>query len=122
MTASLQTRASAWLIRTVLTKLGYSVLEFAEPSTAVVLCERHSERIDLLVTDFIMPQMNGRELAVRIVAAHPETRVLHVSGYAKESFAGRGMDLPGGVFLGKPFSPKLLADRVREALGRPSSL
>jgi signal transduction histidine kinase/ActR/RegA family two-component response regulator len=104
------------LIREVLTELGYFVLESAEPSAAVALCERYSAGIDLLVTDFIMPQMNGRELAARVVAAHPETRVLYVSGYAKDSFAKRGIELPGGVFLDKPFTPKLLADRVREAL------
>lgn len=110
------------LIREVLTDLGYIVLESAEPPLALAMCERYAGRIDLLVTDFIMPQMNGRELAERIVAAHPETRVLYVSGYTKESFAKRGMELPGSVFLGKPFTPALLADRVREALCRPASL
>ena len=110
------------LVHQTLTELGYSVLEFDEPFAALALCERHSEKVDLLVTDFIMPSMNGRELAKRIVASHPETRVLYMSGYAKESFSKRGLTLPGSVFLAKPFTPGILADRVREALGRPVSI
>ena len=110
------------LMREVLVNLGYAVLDRAEPSAAVALCEGYSDRIDLLVTDLIMPEMNGRELAARIVATHPEARVLYVSGYAEESFAKRGVELPGSAFLGKPFSPRLLADRVREALSRPAGV
>jgi two-component system cell cycle sensor histidine kinase/response regulator CckA len=72
------------------------------------------------MTDLIMPETNGREPATRIVAGHPETRVLYMSGYAEESFAKRGVELPGSVFLGKPLTPRLLADRVREALARPT--
>lgn len=110
------------LMREVLTNLGYAVLDHAEPSIALSWCAGYFNRIDLLVTDLIMPEMNGRELAARIVAAHPETRVLYVSGYAEESFAKRGVELPGSLFLGKPFTPRLLADRVREALARPTAV
>jgi two-component system, cell cycle sensor histidine kinase and response regulator CckA len=106
------------LVREFLTGLGYRVLESAEPEAALALCARHRGSIDLLMTDFIMPQMNGSELAARIIAVHPETHVLYMSGYAQESPSKRGLDLRDSVFLSKPFTPRTLADRVREALGR----
>jgi len=63
-----------------------------------------------------MPRMNGHELAARVVAAHPEARVLYMSGYAKESASKLGLGLSDVVFLGKPFTAETLARRVREAL------
>jgi CheY-like chemotaxis protein len=86
------------LVREFLTGLGYKLLESAEPESALALCDRHLGRIDLLMTDFIMPQMNGRELAARIVAIHPETRVLYMSGYAQESPTKPSLNLKG-IFL-----------------------
>jgi signal transduction histidine kinase/CheY-like chemotaxis protein len=106
------------LVREFLTGLGYKVLESGEPEAALALCDRHRGRIDLLMTDFIMPKMNGSELAARIAAIHPEARVLYMSGYAQESPTKRGMDLKECVFLSKPFAPGTLADRVREALSQ----
>jgi two-component system, cell cycle sensor histidine kinase and response regulator CckA len=106
------------LVREILIELGYKVLESAEPAAALALCKQHQGRIDLLMTDLIMPGMNGCDLAQRILAVHPETRVLYMSGYAKESSSKRSLDVSGGVFLTKPFTPGALADRVREALGR----
>jgi signal transduction histidine kinase/ActR/RegA family two-component response regulator len=106
------------LVRESLAELGYKVLESAEPEAALALCNRHQGRIDLLMTDFVMPQMNGGELASRVLAIHPETQVLIMSGYAQESHFKRSTDLKDCVFLGKPFTPRILADRVRQALGR----
>jgi len=106
------------LVREFLAGLGYTVLESPEPEAALALCNRHHERIDLLMTDFIMPKMNGRELATRVLAIHPETQVLYMSGYAEELQFRHRTDLKDCVFLSKPFTPKNLADRVREALGR----
>jgi DNA-binding NtrC family response regulator len=106
------------LIREFLTRLGYKVLESAEPESALAFCDRHLGKIDLLMTDFVMPQMNGRELAARIVAIHPETHVLYMSGYAQESPTKPSLNFKDCVFLGKPFTPETLADRVREALDR----
>ena len=106
------------LVHEFLTGLGYKVLESAEPETALALCHSHPDRIDLLMTDLVMPQMNGGELAARIVAIHPETKVLYMSGYARESQFSRGAELENSVFLGKPFTPRALAERVREALGQ----
>jgi CheY-like chemotaxis protein len=104
------------VVREFLTGLGYRVLESAEPEAAVALCNQHHGRIDLLVTDFIMPKMNGGELAERILDIHPEIRVLYISGYARELHLSRSTDHKGGVFLSKPFTRRQLADRVREAL------
>ena len=106
------------LVREFLTELGYNVLDSAEPEAALALCDRHRGRIDLLMTDFIMPKMNGSELAERIAATHPEAHVLYMSGYAPESPYNRGLDLNNCVFLSKPFTPGTLADRVRQALSR----
>jgi signal transduction histidine kinase len=106
------------LVREFLSGLGYRVLESGEPEAALALCGRHRGKIDLLMTDFILPKMNGSELAARIVAIHPEARVLYMSGYAQESPSKRGRDLKDCVFLSKPFAPLTLADRVREALSQ----
>lgn len=110
------------LLCSILTQLGYSVLETADAATALELSRNHSARIDLLVTDIVMPQRNGPDLAADIVAAHPETRVLYVSGYAMESLVLRGIALTGNAVLTKPFTPGLLAKRVREVLSGPSSV
>ena len=108
------------LIGAILKGLGYKVLVSPLPSHAIGFSEKYAGKIDLLVTDLIMPQMDGSDLAGRIVLRRPETRVLFLSGYAIESFAKRGMTLPGSVFLEKPFTPALLAEKVREALARPA--
>jgi signal transduction histidine kinase len=110
------------LLCSILTGLGYSVLESADATAALELSKRHSSVIDLLVTDLVMPQMNGLDLAGRIVTEHPETKVLFVSGYAGESFGNRGITVTGSHLLSKPFTPGLLARRVREALDRPPKL
>jgi hypothetical protein len=70
------------------------------------------------MTDFILPGMNGRELATGVVATHRDTRVLYMSVYAKESFSRRGLDFRECV-SGKAVYAGILANRVREALGRP---
>ena len=108
------------LLVSILTRLGYTVLESSDASAALELSRLYLTAIDLVVTDLVMPQMNGPDLAARIVATHPETRVLYVSGYANESFTTRGIALPGDALLPKPFTPSLLAARVREALDRPA--
>ena len=110
------------LLTSILTQLGYSVLESGEASAALELSRLHTGPLDLLVTDLVMPNMNGTDLAAAILAVHPETRVLYVSGYAKESFAQRGIALAGKELLTKPFTPRALADRVREALSHPASI
>jgi DNA-binding NtrC family response regulator len=82
------------------------------------LFEQHAGRIDLLLTDIVMPEMNGPALAQRLVAIRPELRVLFISGYAASTspFAGGN---PHVSFLGKPFHVSGLTAKVREALSAP---
>jgi CheY-like chemotaxis protein len=86
---------------------------------AIRLAEEHSEHIDLMLTDVIMPGMTGREVAERVQAARPKMKVLYVSGYTDNIIAERGMLTPGMAFLQKPFSPTHLAAKVREVLDAP---
>jgi DNA-binding response OmpR family regulator len=72
-----------------------------------------------MVTDVVMPQMSGRQLAVRLAALRPEMRVLYVSGYTDDAILQHGILEEGIDFLPKPYSPDQLAARVREILDRP---
>ena len=110
------------LVCDVLTGLGYAVLECPDPLVAITRCQEHSGKIDLLLTDLVMPRIDGSELARHVLARHPDLRVLYVSGYALESLTERGVTLPESVFLKKPFTPGLLADKVREALAQPAAI
>ncbi len=93
---------------------GYLVLETGHPQQAIRMARQ--QRIDLLLTDVIMPIMKGTELADRIQSVSPSTKVLLMSGYQTSDIAPSGRP-----FLAKPFSIDGLARRVREALDRPSS-
>lgn len=110
------------LVCDVLTGLGYTVMESPDPLAAIAHCEEHPGKIDLLLTDLVMPRIDGSELAKHVSASHPDLRVLYVSGYAPESLTERGVSLPENVFLKKPFTPGLLAEKVREALAQPSPI
>ncbi|MET0552497.1 MAG: PAS domain S-box protein [Vicinamibacteria bacterium] len=100
----------------LLMDLGYRVLTAAGPLEAVALCDGPAGSIDLLLTDVVMPEMNGRQLADRIRAQRPETRVLFMSGYTQDAVAERGVSTAGMPFLAKPFSLAALSLRVREVL------
>jgi FixJ family two-component response regulator len=78
--------------------------------------ERHADRIRLLITDVVMPEMNGRELADRLCARLPDFKVLFVSGYPANVIANRGILETGVHFVQKPFSHRTLAQKIREAL------
>jgi YesN/AraC family two-component response regulator len=95
------------------------VHEAARPGEAITLCEKHGTEISLLVTDVVMPTMNGKELARRIEAMRPGIRTLFTSGYTPEAIARRGVLEPGVHFLEKPFTMEALARKVREVLGTP---
>jgi PAS domain S-box-containing protein len=100
----------------LLDRLGYKVLQASNGDEALEVARARGERIDLLMTDVVMPGMNGRELAERLVALHPETKVLFTSGYTEDAIVHHGV-LEGGVsFIGKPYSPSELAKKVREIL------
>ncbi len=103
------------LVRTVLERSGYTVLE-AEGSEAALELSRGDHEIHLLLTDVVMPGMNGRELEGRIRAQRPGIKALFMSGYTADVIASRGVLGEGVRFLQKPFSPDALAARVRAVL------
>jgi two-component system cell cycle sensor histidine kinase/response regulator CckA len=104
------------LSRIVLRKQGYNVLEAPHGADALAICQSHQGAIDLLVTDVVMPVLNGRELADQLARLRPETKVLYVSGYTEDAVVRKGV-LAGNVWLlHKPFTPSTLASKVREVL------
>ena len=105
------------LAREVLEMCGYKVLEAANGGAALLICERHQESIDLLITDVIMPEMGGRELATRLSQLRPEMKVLYMSGYTDNAIVHQGVLDEGANFIQKPFSPQTLASKIREVLG-----
>jgi len=107
------------LARRVLQQQGYEVLEAPEAPVALALCSRHAGRIDLLLTDVVMPKMSGRQLATELAPLRPEMRVLYTSGYNEEAIGRRGVTDLGGAFLSKPFTPAALVRKVREVLDQP---
>ena len=105
------------LAREILTVQGYAVIEAASPRDALRIHQAHQGRIDLLLTDVVMPEMNGRQLADRLKAARPTMAVLFMSGYTGEALrAGGGVAEFTGQLLQKPFTPDGLTRRVREVL------
>ena len=114
-------RAVRDLLRQVLQRYGYTVLEASYPEQALALSHHHEGPIHLLVTDVVMPMMSGLELAGQAQAMRPSLRVLYMSGYTDNV-----TDLPHVLnarssFLQKPFQPATLAHKVREVLDMPAS-
>ncbi len=99
-------------------RLGYRVLVAADGAEALALARKTTGRIALLLTDVVMPGMNGRELAEGLRALHPETRVLFTSGYGEEVIAHHGVLDAALSFLPKPYSLQSLAVKIREVLER----
>jgi hypothetical protein len=83
---------------------------------ALEVGERHKEHIHLLLTDVVMPQMGGRELAEHLAPLHPETKVLYMSGYADNAVFQHHLLAPGTALLQKPFTADVLARKLREVL------
>ena len=104
------------LSKIVLERFGYRVLTAGTPSEAIQVFTTHKGHVHLLVTDVVMPEMNGRELAARLRESHPELKALFVSGYSASALAPRGVLDEGVHFLQKPFSLEDLASSVRHAL------
>ena len=104
------------LARRVLLSRGYRVLEAGSAADALALVEKSAGRIDLLLTDVVMPDMGGPVLAERLVRDRPDLRVLYISGYAEEAIQRHGILPAGGMLLEKPFTADQLARQVRESL------
>jgi CheY-like chemotaxis protein len=103
------------LVRKVLTDHGHTVLEARHGRDALMLAERYERPIQLLVTDVVMPEMGGGELARRLLERRPDLRVLYVSGYTNDELLRRGIP-SGTLFVQKPFTSEDLMRRVRELL------
>jgi len=105
------------VVSAILRRRGYEVLEAPRPSVACEIFDRRGPEIDLLLTDIVMPEMNGGALAARLIARRPELRVLFISGYT-DSTTQPSLGNPNTSFLSKPFHAAALAARVAEMLER----
>jgi PAS domain S-box-containing protein len=104
------------LVCGLLKRSGYHVLMARSGGEALKLCETYTDRIDLLISDLIMPAMSGTELYERMIVMRPEVKVLFISGYSDEAIENRGLLASNSVFLQKPFPPDVLTRKVREIL------
>jgi len=109
------------IARETLENHGYRVLEALGGPEAIEIAKRHAEAIHLLLTDVVMPGVNGRALAEALTADRPEMRVLYMSGYTDDVIARSGVLESGILLIEKPFAAVALLGRVREALVRPGS-
>jgi PAS domain S-box-containing protein len=105
----------------VLESYGYTVLDAPDGAKALAVAEYHGSPIDLLLTDVVLPGVNGRQLADQLTAIRPEMKVLYTSGYTQDVIAHRGVLDRDVAYLPKPYSPEALAARIRSVLGMAAS-
>jgi CheY-like chemotaxis protein len=108
------------MTRMMLERKGYTVISAATPAEAKEKAKNHSTVIDLLMTDVVMPQMNGRDLAGQITALYPGIGLLFMSGYTSNVIAHQGILDNGVAFIQKPFSMADMTEKVRELLDMAS--
>jgi len=105
------------LVRDTLAAKGYQVLEAENGEAGMVAAARHQGKIDLVITDVVMPGMGGREMVKRLIESRPGTKVLYLSGYTEDAIVSDGSIEKGTAFLQKPFTLQSLSRKVREVLG-----
>jgi PAS domain S-box-containing protein len=105
------------LVRETLESKGYKVLEADHAEKALQIASSYADKIDMLITDVVMPGMSGRELSARLCASYPHTKVLYLSGYTEDAIVHEGALDPGTAFLQKPFTLQMLSRKVRQVLG-----
>jgi CheY-like chemotaxis protein len=108
------------LVAAALQRSGYTILQARDGREALEIARMHRAPIHLLLTDVVMPGMNGRELADRVTAIRSETRVLYMSGYSGEAVLRRGVEA-AAQFIPKPFSISALTSKIREILSPPTA-
>lgn len=109
------------LLCAVLTEAGYEVICAASPSGALRLAKEHAGRIDLLITDVVMPEMHGPAVARLLLEHRPDLKILYVSGYSENDISDQGVIEPGLEVLQKPFTQHSLIRKVREVLDAPTA-
>lgn len=109
-------RSVRQLAANVLRQRGFAVLEAADASCAMEIASSTDVDIGLLLTDVVLPGMNGEELARALQADNPELRVVFMSGYEEDEITGRGIGGVGAAYITKPFTPDVLTLMVRGAL------
>jgi two-component system, cell cycle sensor histidine kinase and response regulator CckA len=107
------------LVRRILQRSGYAVLEAARGSQALLIGEQYPGLIDLVIADIVMPKMSGCEVAKRLVLLRPHLKVLYLSGYTDDTIVRHGVRERSVPFLPKPFTPAALVNKVREVLDQP---
>ena len=100
----------------ILRRSGFGVMDAALPHEALAMIRDRHTHFDLMLTDVVMPEMSGRELARVVAELRPEIRVLYMSGYAEAAIVENGVIEPGLAFIAKPFTPKALVQAVRATL------
>jgi len=105
------------LLSDALQPLGYSILLAPGPREAVELSDQHQDRIDVLLTDVIMPEMNGRKLAEILAPTRPGMKIVYMSGYTDDIIARHGIIDDNVMLLHKPVSPMELAEKLRAIMG-----
>jgi signal transduction histidine kinase len=104
------------LTMVILERFGYHLLEASSGAEALDLLKRHSQVIDLMITDVVMPGMNGKELATRATELRPSLKVLYISGYTADAIGRQGVLDSGVAYLPKPFTATQLSTKIREVL------
>ncbi len=109
------------LIRMLLTTNGYSVLEARNGREGLEVAESEGNKIDLLLSDMLLPELSGFDLAQKVIERNPTMKVLFMTGYVEGDIVQRCISELGASFLDKPFQPNVLLSRVKDAIARPQN-